>query len=45
MRTDGRLCAVSLRTRVEPALVDLIEAKITPKARTDEPATNGPSPA
>jgi tetraacyldisaccharide 4'-kinase len=45
MRTDGRLCAVSLRTRVDPALVDLIEAKIKPKPRTDEAATDGPSPA
>ena len=45
MKTDGRLCAVSLRTRIEPALVDLIEAKIKPKSKSDERATDGPSPA
>lgn len=44
-KNDGRLCAVSLRTRVDPALVDLIEARIKPTPRTDEPATDGPSPA
>jgi tetraacyldisaccharide 4'-kinase len=45
MKNDGRLCAVSLRTRVDAALVDLIEARIQPKLRTDQPATDGPSPA
>ena len=45
MKTDGRLCAVDLRTRIEPALIDLIEARIKPRPRTDEPATDGPSPA
>lgn len=45
MKTDGRLCAVSLRTRVDPALTDLIEAKIKPKPQPDERATDGPSPA
>lgn len=45
MKNDGRLCAVSLRTRVDPALVDLIEAKIRPLPQTDEPAPDGPSPA
>jgi len=45
MRTDGRLCVVSLRTMVEPALVDLIEAKIESISKPDEPATDGPSPA
>jgi tetraacyldisaccharide 4'-kinase len=45
MKSDGRLCAVSLRTGVEPALIDLVEAKLAPKPRTDEPATDGPSPA
>ncbi len=44
-KTDGRLCAVSLRTRVDPALADLIEAKIKPKPQPDERATDGPSPA
>ncbi|MBK9245295.1 MAG: tetraacyldisaccharide 4'-kinase [Burkholderiales bacterium] len=44
-KNDGRICAVSLRTRVDPALVDLIEAKIRPTPRTDERASNGPSPA
>jgi hypothetical protein len=45
MKTDGRLCAVSLRTRIEPALVDLIEAKIEPNRQSDEHANDGPSPA
>ena len=45
MKTDGRLCAVSLRTRIEPALIDLIEAKVKPKPQPDEHATDGPSPA
>jgi tetraacyldisaccharide 4'-kinase len=45
MKTDGRLCAVSLRTRIEPALVDLIEAKIEPNRQSDERANDGPSPA
>jgi len=45
MKNDGRLCAVGLRTRVDAALVDLIEARIKPKSPTDEPATDGPSPA
>lgn len=45
MKADGRLCVVGLRTRIEPALVDLIEAKIKPEPRTDEHATDGPSPA
>lgn len=45
LKTDGRLCAVSLRTRVDPALLDLIEAKITPKSHRAERANDGPSPA
>lgn len=45
MRTDRRLCAVSLRTRVDPALADLIDAKIRPKPQPDERATDGSSPA
>jgi tetraacyldisaccharide 4'-kinase len=45
MKTDGRLCAVGLRTRIEPALIDLIETRVKPQPRTDEPATDGPSPA
>ncbi len=45
LKTDGRLCAVTLRTRIEPALVDLIEAKIEHKPQTDERAADGPSPA
>ena len=45
LNTDGRLCAVSQRTRVEPALIDLIEAKITPSTHHAERATDGPSPA
>jgi len=38
-------CAVSLRTRIEPALIDLIEAKIEPNRQSDERANDGPSPA
>jgi tetraacyldisaccharide 4'-kinase len=43
-KSDGRICAVSLRTRVDPALVELIEAKIRPPSATAERA-DGPSPA
>ncbi len=43
MRTDGRLCAVGLRTRVDAALVDLIEAKIASQSKPDEPVSDGPS--
>jgi len=45
MKTDGRLCAVSLRTSIDPALIDLIEARIKPKLQNAEPAPDGPSPA
>jgi tetraacyldisaccharide 4'-kinase len=45
LKTDGRLCAVSLRTRIDPALVDLIEAKIKPVSHSAGSATDGPSPA
>lgn len=43
-KSDGRICAVSLRTRIDPALVDLIEMKIRPLSATAERA-DGPSPA
>lgn len=45
MTADGRLCVVSQRVHVDPALVDLIEARLKaqpPNARHD---TDGPSPA
>jgi tetraacyldisaccharide 4'-kinase len=45
LAADGRLCAVSLRTRIEPGLVDLVEAKIGRRASATETATDGPSPA
>ena len=45
MKNDGRLCAVGLRTRIDPALVDLIEAKVKPRPQTEGHATDGPSPA
>jgi tetraacyldisaccharide 4'-kinase len=43
-KSDGRICAVSLRTRIDPALVDLVEAKLRPLSATAERA-DGPSPA
>jgi len=45
LKTEGRLCAVSQRIRIEPALIDLIEAKIRPQSDRAEHDTNGPSPA
>ena len=45
LKTEGRLCAVSQRIRIEPALIDLIEAKIRPQSQRAEHDTNGPSPA
>lgn len=43
LRKDGRLCVVTLASRVDPALVDLIEARIKPPAAAG--TENGPSPA
>ena len=43
LKGDGRLCAVSLRTRIQPELVDLIEAKIRPVTNRAESGTDGPS--
>jgi len=45
LKTDGRLCAVTLRTRIQPELIDLIEAKIKPAAQRAESATDGSSTA
>jgi tetraacyldisaccharide 4'-kinase len=45
LKSDGRLCAVSLRTRIDPALVDLIEVKIKTQLPSAERADDGPSPA
>jgi len=45
LKNEGRLCAVTLRTEVDPALIDLIEAKITPRQHSAERANDGPSPA
>jgi tetraacyldisaccharide 4'-kinase len=45
MTADGRLCVVSLRTEVDPALLDLIEARIRPEQRLAERPADGPSPA
>ncbi len=45
LKNEGRLCAVSLRTRIDPALVDLIEAKIDSRKFSAERANDGPSPA
>lgn len=45
LKTEGRLCAVSQRVRIEPALLDLVEAKIRPQSYRAERATDGPSPA
>jgi tetraacyldisaccharide 4'-kinase len=45
LKAEPRLCAVSLKTRIEPALVDLIERKIEPQPTSAERAENGPPPA
>ncbi len=45
MKKDGRLCAVSLQSRIDPALVDLIEAKIKRTAPPAPERNDGPSPA
>jgi tetraacyldisaccharide 4'-kinase len=44
LKSDGRICAVSLRTRLDPALVDLVEAKIRSQPAAEQ-RTDGPSPA
>jgi len=44
VKADGRICAVSLRTRLDAALVDLVAARIRPQNAAAEP-TDGPSPA
>jgi tetraacyldisaccharide 4'-kinase len=45
VKSDGRICAVSLCTRLDPALVDLVEAKIRPHPAVAQQDADGPSPA
>jgi len=45
VRADGRICAVSLRTRLDAALVDLIASRIRPQSAAAEKPTDGPPPA
>ncbi len=45
LSADGRLCVVSQRTIIEPALLDLIEERIGRRSPAAEPVVDGPSPA
>lgn len=45
LSADGRLCVVGQRATIEPALLDLIEARIGPANRSAERTADGPSPA
>lgn len=46
LSADGRLCVVSLRTIIEPELLDLIEARLDRRrSNIAEPPADGPSPS
>ncbi len=45
LASDGRMCVVSLRTSIDPALLDMIEARIKRKPSAAESTTDGSSPA
>jgi tetraacyldisaccharide 4'-kinase len=45
LAADGRLCVVGLCTHIDPALLELIEARIGAQRRHEGPTADGPSPA